>query len=197
MKTDRIQQVFIQYDTSGRSSGPLYRFCPACGGKLKEQMKAGRMRPICSDCNWVSYRNPAPGVSVIIEDEGRILLGRRRKGGFAQGKWCLPGGFIEFDEDFLTAAKREVTEETGFEVKIKSIVNVTTNHLSLSLHTLAVVLLASPEAGELKAGDDISELRWLSQDDPLPEMAFDADRYIIERHRNCPLAGLPVDDSYS
>jgi 8-oxo-dGTP diphosphatase len=38
--------------------------------------------------------------------------------------WCLPCGYIEFHEDYLTAARREVKEETGLEVEITALLSV-------------------------------------------------------------------------
>ena len=61
-------------------------------------------------------------------------------------------GFIEYDEDFLTAALREVKEETGLDVEIRSLLSVVSNFLSPRLHTLAIVLLARVVGGELERG---------------------------------------------
>jgi 8-oxo-dGTP diphosphatase len=123
-------------------------------------------------------------------------LGKRR-GGFGKEKWGLPQGYIEFDEDFLTAAIREVKEETGLNVEIRSIINVVSNLLSPRLHTLAVVLLAGAVSGELCAGDDLETLEWVPLAGPLPEMAVEADEHIIERYRQTKLEwGLPVDPDF-
>ena len=62
------------------------------------------------------YDNPDPCVSIlIIDDEDRVLLGRRKNSGIKPGKWCLPCGYIEGGETIETAARREVMEETGIE----------------------------------------------------------------------------------
>ena len=129
----------------------------------------------------------------MIEEDGYVLLGKRR-GGFGTGKWGLPQGYIEFDEDFLTAAIREVKEETGLDVEIRSILNVVSNLLSPRLHTLAIVLLAGVAAGEPCACDDLESLEWFPLSGPLPDMAFEADEHIIARVRQIALdQGLPVD----
>jgi 8-oxo-dGTP diphosphatase len=194
---ESVKQVFSTY--SGKENGNLgqFRFCPFCGSKLALKEKGGAQRPACYNCGFVQFRNPVPGVVVVIEKDGHVLLGKRR-GGFGAGKWGLPQGYIEFDEDFLTAAIREVKEETGLDVEIRSILNVVSNLLSPGLRTLAIVLLAGVVAGEPRAGDDLGALEWVPLSGPLPEMAFQADARIIVRYQEVGLAGgMPVDPDFA
>jgi ADP-ribose pyrophosphatase YjhB (NUDIX family) len=106
-------------------------------------------------------------------------------------------GFIESDEDFLTAAIREVKEETNLDVEICSIISVVSNFLLPSLHTLAIILLARVVDGEPRAGDDLQTLEWVPLLGPLPEMAFEADAHIIERYGRTRLKGAPVDPDFA
>jgi 8-oxo-dGTP diphosphatase len=193
----QIKQVFSTY--RGKEDGGLgqFKYCPYCGTQLALKEKGDRTRPECPSCGFVHYRNPVPGVVVLIDHEGCVLLGKRR-GDYGAGKWGLPQGYIEFDEDFLTAAIREVKEETGLDVEIRAIINVVSNLLSPRLHTLAIVLLAGVVSGELCAGDDLETLKWVPLAGPLPEMAFEADEHIIERYRQTKLEwGLPVDPDFA
>jgi 8-oxo-dGTP diphosphatase len=193
----QIKQVFFAYDTEEDARPGRFEYCPFCRARLSLEEKGGAKRPVCLDCGFVQYINPVPGVVIVIEKEGHILLGERA-GGFGEGKWCLPQGYIEFDEDFLTAAKREVKEETGLEVEIQAILNVVSNRLRPDLHTLAIILLAKVGAGELRAGDDLKRLRWVSLSEEMPEMAFEADRRVIERyHKTKFRGGLSVDASFA
>jgi ADP-ribose pyrophosphatase YjhB (NUDIX family) len=143
-------------------------------------------------------RNPFPGVVVLIEEGGRVLLARRAEGRFRGGLWCLPGGFIEYGEDFLSAGLREVREETGLDVRIHSILSVVSNFLAPRLHTLVVVLLARLVSGSEAArpGDDVDALAWHPLDQ-LPDMAFEADTHIIRRFHSTGLAGAPVDARFA
>lgn len=192
----RVRQVFASYDGEIDSRAGQFKFCPFCGTPLSIQPRAGQPRPVCSGCGFVQYRNPLPGVVVVVERDGRVLLGQRA-GGFGAGKWGLPQGYIESGEDFLTAAIREVKEETGLDVAIRAILNVVSNSLSPRLHTLAIILLAEVVAGEPRAADDLAALEWFSLAGSLPEMAFEADRWIIEHLQQQRERGLPVDPDFA
>jgi len=59
--------------------------------------------------------NPRVGVQGIVTKRREptvVLLGRRR-GGYGEGEWALPGGHLEFGESFESAAQRELLEEAG------------------------------------------------------------------------------------
>ncbi len=50
--------------------------------------------------------------SVVMDEQGRVLLIRRRD----SGEWGLPAGAVELGESVLDCCRREVKEETGLEV---------------------------------------------------------------------------------
>ena len=192
-----LKQVFSNYSGEEDVDFGQFKYCPFCGTRLLLKEKGGKQRPGCAYCGFVQFRNPVPGAVVVIEKDGSVLLGKR-KGGFGKGKWGLPQGYIEFNEDFLSAAIREVKEETGLDVEIRAIINVVSNLLSPRLHTLAVVLLAGVEAGEPCAGDDLETLKWFPFSGPLPEMAFEADERIIESYQETKFYdGLPIDPDFA
>jgi 8-oxo-dGTP diphosphatase len=182
-----MRQVFT--DATAHEGGSPFRFCPQCGRQLSPVR--GRLR--CGACGYAAYRNPAPGVAVLVVQNGAVLLGRRAK---PAGTWSLPGGFIEYGESFLQATHREVREETGLEIHVDGIINVVSNFLRASRQTLVIVLTASPVGGVLRPGDDLVELRWNTGDE-LPPMAFDADAYIVREFLAGPLRRLPVDPSFA
>jgi ADP-ribose pyrophosphatase YjhB (NUDIX family) len=192
-----IKQVFSTYGEKKNTNFGQFKYCPFCGTSMSLKEKGGRQRPACPDCGYVQFRNPVPGVVVVIERDGQVLLGKR-SGGFGKGKWGLPQWYIEFDEDFLTAAIREAKEETGLDIKIKAILNVVSNYLSPRLHTLAIILLAGVKSGEPCAADDLETLEWFPLSGPLPELAFEADEYIIGRVQKTKFEErLPVDLNFS
>lgn len=190
------RQVFFRYDWLSQANGGEYTYCPQCATPLEHAVRGGAERPTCPTCGFVQFRNPLPGIVVLIEDGGRVLLGKRN-GSYGQGLWGLPQGFIEEHEDFLTAALREVKEETGLDVEVTAILSVISNFLQPGLHTLAITVLARVVGGEANAADDLTALQWFPLEGPLPPMAFEADQHIIERYAATRLAGAPVDPRYA
>jgi ADP-ribose pyrophosphatase YjhB (NUDIX family) len=151
--------------------------------------------PSCPACGYVQYVNPSPGVVVLVERNGKILIGKRN-GEVGGGKWSLPGGYIGFDEDYLSAAHREVREETGLAIELKGILSVVSNFIRRDVHTLVIVLYASAAGGKEAAGDDFDDLRWIDADSPLPAMAFDSDIHIIERYFADFPFGAPIEPGF-
>jgi ADP-ribose pyrophosphatase YjhB (NUDIX family) len=171
-------------------------FCTQCGSKTEERLVWGEPRSVCTACGYRDSARPAPAVAVVVVRDGQVLLCKRMPGMAFGGLWCLPSGGIEFDEDFLTAGRRETLEETGVEVEITSIISVVSNFWDQGNHTVVPVLLAEPLAGEPRPTSESQDAAWFRPDD-LPDLAFEADRHIIERYFATRLAGVPVDLDYA
>ena len=70
---------------------------------------------------------PKVGVSVVLKYNDEVLVGRR-KGSHGDGTWAFPGGHLEFGEDPITCAQRELLEETDIDVSnLKPVLNGYTN----------------------------------------------------------------------
>lgn len=133
-----------------------------------------------------TYQYPRPAVTVdaiLISKKRSVLLIERGREPF-KGKWALPGGFIEMDEELETACRRELVEETGLRVgELKQFrafggVNRDPRH-----RTISVIFYSFPEEeSEPLAGDDAAKAQWF-QVDKLPELAFDHQQ-IIEEFKN-------------
>jgi ADP-ribose pyrophosphatase YjhB (NUDIX family) len=190
-----VEQIFSEYEPLSQTPVQDYVFCMACGGKLAKEHFYGLMRQRCTDCRRVQYANPYPGVEVLVVDGDRFLLCRRsRTTSVKPGGWCLPGGHIEWNEDFLTAAIREVREEAGLEVEIDSILTVYAYFFDSERHYHTVTFLGHAVAG-LPKGDNIETdaARWFSKHEALPDLAFPGQKHIIERYFEAPFTGAPVD----
>jgi 8-oxo-dGTP diphosphatase len=190
------RQVFRTYELRGELNVVDMAYCQHCGALLSRTMAAGRAHETCSNCGRKSYRNPAPAISVLVVNGERFLLARRYASAFQGGKWCLPCGYVEFSEDYLTAAIREVKEETGLDVQITALLSAVSNFFTPEIHTVVIVLLARPLGTDLTPGDDLDMVQWFRASEPLPEMAFEADSHIIHRYFETKLPGAPIDPRY-
>lgn len=132
------------------------------------------------------YDYPRPAVTVdlvaftLAGDALRTLFVKRKHDPFA-GHWALPGGFLEIDEPVEAAARRELREETGFDVSgpveflgVFGAPGRDPRGRTISLVHAAVVPGASPE---VTGGDDASEAAWLDPRE-LHDLAFDHDQIV-------------------
>lgn len=155
-------------------------YCPYCASPLEEQPAYGRVRPVCPTCGYVHFLAPKVGVSVLVEQDGRVLLVRRAiEPGL--GQWSLPSGFIEWDESPEVAAVREVDEETGLVVADPQLLDV--GHYSGDYRGpgLNINYRASVAGGTLQPADDAAEVRFFARKDlpPLREIAFESHRRLL------------------
>lgn len=58
------------------------------------------------------------GVAVIVNQEGKILIDRRKSSGEMGGLWEFPGGKIELGETVEECIKREIKEELDLKIAV-------------------------------------------------------------------------------
>lgn len=76
------------------------------------------------------------GVGVIWNQQGQILIDRRRPTGVLGGFWEFPGGKIETGETVEECIKREIWEELGIVIEVgKHLITIahTYTHLNVTL----------------------------------------------------------------
>ncbi len=161
------------------SISPDYRYCPRCGDRLRAKIRGGLPRPSCESCGFVHFRNPAVGVAVVVLDEqGRVLLGRRSAGGNV-GEWCIPCGYVEWGEDIREAARREFAEETGLDVEIGDVCAVHSNFHNAASLTVGVWFYGTVVGGRVQASDDLDRVGWFAPEAPPEPLAFPTDRLVL------------------
>ncbi len=70
-------------------------------------------------CNEIGYQTPKMDSRAAVFKEGKILLVKER-----DGKWSLPGGWIDVDLSVEENTVKEVREEAGFDVKAEKIIAI-------------------------------------------------------------------------
>lgn len=118
---------------------------------------------------------PRVGVGIVVENNvGKLLLGKRL-GSHGVGEWSFPGGHLEYGEEFIECAARELKEETGLEASIYEFAGVTNNLLGPGKkHYVTVFIAATKLQGEpqLLEPDKCEGWQWFDRDDlPMPLFA--------------------------
>ena len=160
-----------------------FNYCPKCAHRLEKRILGDRERLVCGGCGFVFWQNPIVGVAVIICVDSRLLLGRRSRGIYA-GQWCIPCGYVEYDEHIRDAAKREFLEETGLAVEVGDVFTVHSNFHNLKVQTVGVWFRGVVTGGTMAAADDIDALEYVPLD-PKPNhpLAFPTDRLVFAQLR--------------
>lgn len=141
-------------------------------------MSAHSGPPYCYD-----YPRPALTVDLVVlrphEDRLQVLLVQRRHDPY-QGRWALPGGFVDENEPLDQAARRELAEETGLTgVPLEQFGAFGDPGRDPRGWTVTVAYLARPSSAvtELRAGDDAARVAWFDVNQ-LPPLAFDHENII-------------------
>lgn len=88
-----------------------HRFCAVCG-QPSAITKGGWQRTCTNpDCRAEHFPRTDPVTIMLIEHEGRVLLGRQPR--FPAGRYSALAGFVEPGETIEEAVAREVFEEAG------------------------------------------------------------------------------------
>lgn len=95
---------------------------------------------------------------VIVDDNGRALLSRRRD----NQCWEAPGGVLELAESIEDGVRREVMEETGLAVEPVVLTGVYKNR---ARGVIALVFRCRILAGQLTVNDEVTEFRWATADE--------------------------------
>ena len=114
---------------------------------------------------------PKVGIGVIIEKNGKVLLGKR-KSVHGDGHYALPGGHLELGESWEECARREVLEETGLSLDSVEFFEVTNDIFGNDKHYITI-FMKTTTSGDPKNLEPhkCESWNWYEWDN-LPEPAF-------------------------
>lgn len=141
----------------------LYKFCPFCGGELKDDGEFMARR--CVKCGKLLFPRIEPAIIVLVHRGDEILLVRNKN--HTKNFWACVAGFVEIGETVEDCVHREVREETGLE--IKNVVYRGSQSWPFP-DQLMLAFTAEYESGEIHIQEEeLSDARWFKKDS-LPEI---------------------------
>ena len=125
--------------------------------------------------------------AVVLQGQGadaRVLVVHRPR----YGDWTLPKGKLEPDEDAQVAAVREVEEETGLKVRLRSplgTVSYDVEHLNKTVHWW----LGTVRGGEIRPDgtepvdgvQEVDQVAWWPVERATEDLTWDIDRAVLAR----------------
>jgi mutator protein MutT len=103
------------------------------------------------------------GVAVIWNQEGKILIDKRRQGGQLGGLWEFPGGKLEPGETIEECIEREIIEELGIKIKVGDRL-ITIEHDYTNFHITLNVYHCYHTSGTPQPIES-DEIRWVTLDE--------------------------------
>ena len=130
--------------------------CPRCG-EPTVAIKGERGKR-CLRCKYDHYPHLHPAVIVLIRDGDRVLL--TRKSFWAKGRYGLVAGFVDIGESLEAAARREIREEVG--VEVRDLQYVASQYWPFPSQ-LMVGFVATYAGGEVRPDHaELEDARWFS-----------------------------------
>ena len=141
-------------------------------------LKIWKWLPLSPHCRWniawVLRQKFRVAVAAFIFDEaGRILLCEHTYRGYYA--WGLPGGDLKKGEDIESGARREILEETGYEVEM---IGPPVLHNSKEYPHISLIYPCRVASGIFRPNLEISRIHFF-ETDALPERILSTERQVI------------------
>ena len=108
---------------------------------------------------------PIPAVAAVIFSGNKVLLVKRSNPP-SEGQWSLPGGAIQLGETWREALEREILEEAGIGIDVKSLVAVVDRIVRdkqhrIRYHYIILDYWAEYVSGSAQASSDAMDVKWV------------------------------------
>jgi 8-oxo-dGTP diphosphatase len=127
------------------------------------------------------YDRPSLTVDVVIftlqERELHVLLVKRKRWPY-EGRWAIPGGFVQMDESLELAARRELEEETGIrDIYMEQLYTFGDPKRDPRMRVISVAYIALVRADQqtLRVSEESTDVSWFPVRRLPGPLAFDHD----------------------
>ena len=122
--------------------------------------------------------------AIAVNDHNEVLLVKRAAHLLNGGKYTIPGGFLDRDENAAQATLRELREEAGYEGEIVQLfrINDNPNRPKEDRQNVDFLYIVKVTGGAKRDNEEVSEIVWFAKD-ALPEedaFAFDHRESILK-----------------
>lgn len=115
-------------------------------------------------CNETGFQTPKLDTRAVIFQEDKILLVQEKN-----GKWSLPGGWVDFNQSVKSNTEKEVKEEAGLDVRAVKIIAVQDrnrhNKPVYAYNVCKIFVLCEKMGGTFQENDETMASAYFSKDD--------------------------------
>jgi len=122
--------------------------------------------------------------AIVVNENKQVLLVKRAANMHNGGKFTIPGGFLDRDENTEQGTLRELKEETGYEGEIDCLfrINDNPNRPKEDRQNVDFLYIVKLKSGIKTINSEVSKILWFDKDQ-LPEeeeFAFDHKNSILK-----------------
>lgn len=168
-----MSQVGLEHASNGYETERYERLRELAAEIITKQSTLREEEVLESFAMQPGYITPKVDVRAAVIHDGKILLVKELN----DGRWSLPGGWADVGDMPSQAIIREVREESGFKVRVESVVGiydanrVPQEELMPFYHAYKLVFLCSITGGEAQTSHETPDVNFFSPDD-LPPLSI-------------------------
>lgn len=123
--------------------------------------------------------------AILKNAAGDILLIRRSKTDPRRPlQWDFPGGFVEDDEDFVTAVSREIDEETDIKIKPQDLhLTHTATRMREPGNVCWLFFIGEAPETSIKLSFEHDKYQWVSLDKAIESVTYDVQHDALKHIR--------------
>ncbi len=160
MQLPRIEAAFAATARALFNWHRTHRFCSACGQPT--QSAASGWERVCTTCAAKHFPRTDPVVIMLVTHGNSLLLGRSH--GWPERMYSALAGFIEPGETLEAAVAREVSEETG--IQVRDIRYMASQPWPFP-NSLMFGCIAQAQNTDITLDDELEDALWLSREEVL------------------------------
>lgn len=139
----------------------LNKHCGVCGGKMSYQPFYHDTVLKCESCGNITWPRVSNAIIVAVTNGDKLLLAHNKN--FAENKYSILAGFVDYGETLEATVEREIMEEVG--LKIKNIKYFGSQPWPFP-NSYMIGFTAEYDSGEIKVDDvEIEKAGWFTKEE--------------------------------